>query len=205
MRSLKPPGVAFATLLGALVDLPQQQGSGCAALKIAMVAVTAAYAIALALLRPSNTPQDAVVVSVNAAMGAAVAIAVLLSPTVGAELAFAQGIAAVSTAVLPLLVVVLSGRALRWLRELLQRGNVPLEPVALVGAARRRLSRHQFRRLRRLTAAVNVAHRECGVHCAAGGLQRSRRRFRRAAPGSCASYKYRSLKDKTSIIWTELA
>jgi hypothetical protein len=81
------------------------------------------------LLRPSNTLQDAMLVSVNAAMGASVAVAVLLlSPGVGAELAFAQGIAAVSTAVFPLLVVVLSGRALRWLRNLLQRGNVPLEP-----------------------------------------------------------------------------
>ena len=138
----------------------------------------------------------------------------LLSPS-GAELVFAPGIAAVFTAVLPLVVVVLSGRALRWLRELLQRGNVPLEPVALVGAARRRLSRHQFRRLRCLTAAVRagtpvvewfcIAHRECGTH-SAGGRQRSRRRFRRAAPGSCALYKYRSLKDKTSsMIWTELA
>ena len=121
---------AVCGVLGALVDLPTQQGSGCASLKIAMVAVTAAYAVALALLRPSNTLQDAVLVSVNAMMGASVAVAVLLlRPDVGAKLAFVQGIAAVLTAVLPLFVVVLSGRALRWLRDLLQRGNAPLDPV----------------------------------------------------------------------------
>jgi hypothetical protein len=85
-----------------------------------MVVVTAVYAAAVALLRPSNTLMDAALVSVNAAMGAAVAVAVLLlSPGVGAELAFAQGIAAVSTAVLRLLVVVLSGRALRRVHRLL--------------------------------------------------------------------------------------
>jgi hypothetical protein len=79
-----------------------------------MVAVTVTYAVALAVLRPSNTPMDAAVTAVNAGMGAAVAIVVLLQgPGVGAQLAFAQGIFAVCTAVFPALAMVLSGRARR--------------------------------------------------------------------------------------------
>ena len=114
---------AVCGVLAALVDLPQQQGSGCAALKIVMVAVTAAYAAAVAALRPSNTPMDAVAVSSNAAMGAAVAVAVLLlGPGVGAQLVFAQGIVAVATAVLPLVVFVLSRRAQRRVLALLRYG-----------------------------------------------------------------------------------
>jgi hypothetical protein len=97
-------------VLGALVGLPSQQGTGCAALKIAMVAVTVTYAVALAVLRPSNTLMDAAVTAVNAGMGAAVAIVVLLQgPGIGAQLMFAQGIFAVCTALLPSVVFVLTG------------------------------------------------------------------------------------------------
>jgi hypothetical protein len=88
-----------------------------------MVAMTAAYAAAVAALRPSNTAMDTVAVSSNAAMGAAVAVAVLLlDPGVGAQLAFAQGIVAVATALLPLVVFVLSGRARRRVLALLRYG-----------------------------------------------------------------------------------
>jgi hypothetical protein len=121
---------AVCGVLGALVDLPTQQGSRCFALKVAMVAVAVAYAAAVAALRPSNTAMDAAVTAVNAAMGAAVAVAVLLlSPDVGAQLSFAQGIAALATAVLPLAVFVLSGRARRRVVALLRcgaRGETPL-------------------------------------------------------------------------------
>jgi hypothetical protein len=99
-------------VLGALVDLPQQQGSGCAALKIAMVAVTAAYAVAFAVLRPSNTRMDAAVTALNAVIGAAVAVVVLLQgPGAGVQLAFTQGMTAVVTAMLPAMAVGLSRRA----------------------------------------------------------------------------------------------
>jgi hypothetical protein len=110
---------ALCGVLGALVDLPQQQDSGCAGLKIAMVVVTAGNAAAVAVLRPSNTPVSTVMVSINAAMGFAAAVAVLLSPSVGEELAFAQGIAAVSSTALPVAALVLSGRARQRLRSLL--------------------------------------------------------------------------------------
>jgi hypothetical protein len=71
---------AVCGVLGALVELPQQQGSSCAALKIAMVAVMAASVAALALLRPFNALVHAAVFAVNATIGAAVAVSVLLLP-----------------------------------------------------------------------------------------------------------------------------
>jgi hypothetical protein len=105
--------------MGAMVDLPQQQGSGCAALKIAMVVAAATYAGAVAVLRPSNTSIDAVATGVNAVIGVTVAVFVLfLSPSVGVQLAFAQGVVAVLAVVLPLLTALLSGRALRGVHAL---------------------------------------------------------------------------------------
>jgi hypothetical protein len=104
---------AVCGVLGALVDLPTQQGSGCAALKIAMVAVTGPYAVALALLRPSNTLQDAVLGYCNAVVAVAASVAVLLSPTLGPSFAYAQGILAVVLAVASFSALLVSGRMLR--------------------------------------------------------------------------------------------
>jgi hypothetical protein len=112
---------AVCGVLGALVDLPTQQGSGCAALKIAMVAVTLAYAAAVAVLRPSNTLMGSLIVSVNALAGVAGSVAVLLSPTLGPRVVLAQGAVAVILVLPPLVDLVLSGRALRRLRGLLGR------------------------------------------------------------------------------------
>ena len=107
--------------LGALVGLPQQQGSGCAALKIAMVAVTLAYAAAVAVLRPSNTLMGSLTASVNALAGVAGSVAVLFSPTLGPRVVLAQGAVAVILVLPPLVDLVLSGRALRRLRGLVGR------------------------------------------------------------------------------------
>jgi hypothetical protein len=108
---------AACGVLGGLVYLPTQQSSECFALKIAMVAVQGAIAIAFAVLRPSNTTLHTMAVLSNSVMGAAVAASVLLlSPELSAQLVFAQGIAAVSAALLSVVVLVLSGRARQTLR-----------------------------------------------------------------------------------------
>jgi hypothetical protein len=125
---------AVCGVLGALVGLPQQQGSGCAALKIAMVLVTLAYAAAVAVLRPSSTLMGSVIVSVNALAGVAGSVAVLLSPTLGPRVVLAQGAVAVILVLPPLVDLVLSGRALRRLRGLVGR-RVDEQHLASVGSS----------------------------------------------------------------------
>jgi hypothetical protein len=114
-------------LLGALVGLPQQQATRCAWLRAAAVAVTASFLLAVALLRPSNRLLDAAVMTSNAAVGAAGAVAVLVSADVGPSFALAQGIVAAASVLLSLGELHpagRAGRALRWLWAAV-RGRAP--------------------------------------------------------------------------------
>jgi hypothetical protein len=102
-------------LLGALVGLPQQQVTRCQGLKAASVGVTASFLLAVVSLRPSNKLLDAVITTSNAAVGAAGAVAVLVSADVGPPFALAQGIFAAASVLLSLGELHSAGRALRWL------------------------------------------------------------------------------------------
>jgi hypothetical protein len=83
-------------VLGALVGLPQQQLVMCATLKIAMVAVTVAYAIVIFVLRPSGLLIESAKLSGSVAvLAVAGSVAVLLSPALGPRFVLAQGIVAV--------------------------------------------------------------------------------------------------------------
>jgi uncharacterized membrane protein len=95
------------------VDLPQEQGSDCAALKIAMVVVTVTYAAAVAVLQPSNTLLDSVILVSNAAVGTAGNVAVLFSPSLGPRFVLAQGIVAVVLVGSSFAALVFSGRMWR--------------------------------------------------------------------------------------------
>ena len=105
-------------LLGALVGLPQQHATRCAGLKAASVGVTASFLLAVVLLLPSNKLLDAAVTTSNAAVGAAGAVAVLVSADLGPSFALAQGIFAAASVLLSLGELHpagRAGRALRWL------------------------------------------------------------------------------------------
>ena len=115
---------AVAGVCGALVYVPQQQGSRCAALKIAMVAVSVLYLAAVAVLRPANTALDAFVTASNAS----VADQSRTARKHGATFALAQGVVASATSVASLAAVVYSGRlarAMRHVRHALCGGQEP--------------------------------------------------------------------------------
>jgi hypothetical protein len=117
-----------AGVCGALVYVPQQQGSRCAALKIAMVAVSVLYLAAVAVLRPANTALDAFITSSNASVAAVVSVVVALSAEVAPTFALAQGVVASATSVASLAAVVYSGRlarAMRHVRHALCGGQEP--------------------------------------------------------------------------------
>jgi hypothetical protein len=145
---------AVCGVLGALVDLSEQHGSRCATLKIAMVAVTAAYAAAVAALRPSNTMHDAVLGYGNAAVGVAASVAVLLSPTLGPSFAYAQGITAVVLAVASFAAVMVSGRILRRFVALWCRPRSSRRPSATTRFPLERVPRTAKERHRNLELAV---------------------------------------------------
>ena len=139
---------------GALVGLPQQQGSGCAALKIAMVLVTLAYAAVVAALRPSNTLQDTVLGYGNAVVGVAASVAVLLSPTLGPSFAYAQGIVAVVLAAASFAALVVSGRIPRRFVELWCRPQSSRRCPAATRGPPERLPRTAKERHRNLALLV---------------------------------------------------